>query len=93
MDKQEARALLDGEVTRLREMNYADLRKYFDEEHQEVTGSSGKEYQIETLAVWDRKPEDDLRIFVSIDDGGLRAAFAPMTDGFIMRPNGSFVGE
>jgi len=92
MDKQEARLLLDAELARLRVMTYADLRNYFDEEHQEMTGPSGKEYQVETLAVWDRTPEGDLRIFVSIDDGGLRA-IVPMTDGFIMRPDGSLVGE
>ena len=84
--------MLDATIARLRPMTYAELRKYFDEEHQEVTGPSGKEYQVETLAVWDRKPEGDLRIFVSIDDGGLRA-IVPMTDGFIMHPDGSFVGE
>ncbi len=72
-------------------MTYADLRKYFDEEHMEVKGPSGTEYQIESLAVWDSKPEGDLRIFVSIDDGGLRA-IVPMTEGFIVRPDGSFVG-
>jgi hypothetical protein len=92
MDKIEARSLLDTEIARLRPMTYAELRKYFDEEHREVTGPSGKEYQVETLAVWDHKPEGDLRIFVSIDDGGLRA-IVPMTDGFILRPDGSFVGE
>ena len=92
MDKQETRSLLDGVISRLRTMTYADLRKYFDEEQNEVIGPSGTEYQIETLAVWDRAPEGDLRIFVSIDDGGIRA-IVPLTDGFIMRPDGSFVGE
>jgi hypothetical protein len=77
---------------RLRATSYDDLRKYFDEEHKEVAGPSGTEYQIETLAVWDSRSEGDLRIVVSIDDGGLRA-IAPMTDGFIMHPDGSFVGE
>ena len=91
MDKQEARSLLDAKIAQLRTMGYEELRAFFHEQHREVTGSSGKEYQIETLAVWDRKPEGDLRIFVSIDDGGLRA-IVPMTDGFIMRPDGSFVG-
>jgi len=69
-------------------MTYADLKKYFDEEHKEVTGPSGKEYQVETLAVWDSKQDGDIRLFVSIDDGGLRAIL-PMTDGFIMRSDGS----
>jgi hypothetical protein len=35
---------------------------------------------------------DNLRVMVSMDDGGWRA-FLPLTDGFIIRPDGSFAGE
>ena len=58
----------------------------------EVDGSSGRWYQIETSVFWDGAKDRDLRVIVSIDDGGWRA-FAPMTDDFIMAPDGSFVGE
>ena len=40
----------------------------------------------------DAKPDNNIRVSVSIDDGGLRAFF-PMTDDFIMSPSGAFVGE
>ena len=33
-----------------------------------------------------------LRVLGSIDDGGIRAFF-PLTDSFIMAPDGSFIGE
>ena len=55
-------------------------------------GASGTEYQVEIEAVWDDRPEHNLRVLLSIDDGGLRA-FAPMMDDFIVAPDGSFVGE
>jgi hypothetical protein len=93
MDKAEARALLDAEITRLRRLQYNELRRYMDEDHKEMTGPSGKAYQVEVLALWDSGEEGDLRLLVSIDDGGLLSAFRPMTDGFVMAPDGSFVGE
>ena len=93
MDKVEARALLDTEISRLRALSYGELRRYTDEEHLELTGPSGKEYQVDVLAVWDRGKEGDLRLMVSIDDGGLLAAFLPMTDGFVMATDGAFIGE
>lgn len=55
-------------------------------------GASGTEYQVEIEAVWDDRPGHNLRVLMSIDDGGLRA-FAPMTDDFIVAPDGGFVGE
>ena len=53
---------------------------------------SGVEYQIEIEAVWDDAPDHNLRVLLSIDDGGVRA-FAPMMDDFIVGPDGRFVGE
>ena len=58
----------------------------------EVDGPSGHRYSIETSVFWDGAKDRDLRVIVAIDDGGWRA-YAPMTDDFIMSPDGSFVGE
>lgn len=58
----------------------------------ELTGPSGTWYQTEVQVFSDHKKGGDLRMLASIDDGG-RSAFRPMTDGFIMAPDGSFVGE
>jgi hypothetical protein len=52
----------------------------------EVTGPSGRKYQIEYDIVWDHKPPNgDIRIIGSVDDGGLRA-FAPLTDSRLVSP-------
>jgi len=34
----------------------------------------------------------DVRVLVAVDDGGMYA-FKPLTDSFILAPDGSFVGE
>lgn len=40
----------------------------------------------------DPKHSRDLRVFLSIDDGGWRA-FHPLTEDFIISPDGGFVDE
>jgi hypothetical protein len=54
--------------------------------------NSGVEYQIEIEAFWDDQAAGHLRLVASIDDGGWRA-LAPITDGFVVAPDGSFIGE
>jgi hypothetical protein len=58
----------------------------------EVAGPSGAIYQLEVQAFWDDKRSRHLRVLASIDDGGW-SAFIPLTDDFIIAPDGSFVGE
>jgi hypothetical protein len=108
MDRREARRVLSQEIEALRRLSYEELRsrippirrrilfvEIVDEpqvETHEVTGESGTVYQVETQVFWDGRPESDIRILCSIDDGGL-AAFLPMTDDFILAPDGTFVDE
>lgn len=93
MDKQEAKAILSEHVEPLRSQGYEQLKELMgDSQHLEVTGPSGNWYQLEIQAWWDDKHERNLRVVVSIDDGGLRAIF-PITESFIVAPDGSFVGE
>jgi hypothetical protein len=58
----------------------------------EITAPSGVWYQGDVLFVWDDQSGGDVRVIASIDDGRWRA-LAPLTDSFIMRPDGAFVGE
>jgi hypothetical protein len=94
MDKEEARGILAQQIARLRQLSHGDLQRYVkDEEHMEVKGESGAEYQVEVQSLWDEgRPGGNLRVMVSIDDGGLRAIF-PLSEDFIIAPDGSFVGE
>ena len=94
MDSDEARAVLALHVADYRGRLYSDLVSLIDSQPEpaEVSGPSGARYQIEVVAAWDGTPGGDVRIIGSVDDGGWRA-FAPVSDDFIMRPDGSFVGE
>ena len=93
MDKVEAKGLLEAAVAELRAKSRVELERLIGApDAYEVQGKSGKTYQMEKQAFWDDKKGRDLRVLVSIDDGGWRAFF-PTTESFIMAPDGSFVGE
>jgi hypothetical protein len=94
MDETEARGILAQHIKSLRAMSHAELQRFVkDEEHLEAKGESGVEYQVEVQALWDEgRPGGNLRVMVSIDDGGWRA-FNPLTEDFVIAPDGSFVGE
>lgn len=92
MDKVEARALLDQKVRELRQLSYAELQRFQEPVVFELTGPSGAWYQIEVEAFWDDRRDNNLRVLAAIDDGGW-SAIHPMTDDFIIAPNGTFVGE
>jgi hypothetical protein len=94
VDKAEALAILRGALDQMRQRSYAELTAFVDNpEHREVSGASGATYQVEIDALWDSGTTGgDLRVIGAIDDGGWRA-FSPLTDSFIVRPDGSFVGE
>ena len=93
MNNEEAISVLDREMERYRAKAYAELIQLLDEtKYIDTTGPSGTPYQVELSFVWDDKSKGDLRVIGAVDDGGLRA-FAPLNDSFIMRPDGTFVGE
>ena len=93
MDKPEAKSILSAQLSEYRRRSYIELQDLLkSQETQEVTGESGTRYQLEFHAVWDSKPNCNLRVFGHIDDGGVRALF-PFTDDFIVAPDGSFAGE
>ena len=95
MDRNEARKMLEPQLRLWRQRSYADLLASMGEVSVlEVVGGSGAEYQIEIEVFWD-DPEKkcNLRVFGSIDDGHLPGAFFPVSDSFILAPDGSFVGE
>jgi len=95
MDNTEARAVLKAELERLRAKSYGELVGLIGVQGtMEVKGPSGITYQVEVQAFWDdpKKPNQVLRILGNIDDGGIRVYF-PMSDSFLMAPDGAFVDE
>ena len=93
MNNEEAISVLAQEMERYRAKPYNELTQLLDDtKYIDMTGPSGTPYQVELSVVWDDKSKGDLRIIGAVDDGGWRA-FAPLTDSFILRPDGTFVGE
>jgi hypothetical protein len=94
VDKAETRAIALKEISALRTTPWAELRDRYlhNPETVELDGPSGTTYQVKTHAVWDSKKDGNLRVFVEVDDGGWRA-FVPLSESFIISPDGSFVGE
>ena len=95
MNNQEAKHLLDYHLQPLRKLSYAELKRWIQERTVKtatLVGSSKVQYQVEVKAFWDGKPNGAIRVRGAIDDGGWRA-YLPITDDFIMAPDGSFVGE
>lgn len=93
MDKKEARTILTEHLFRYMNGSYSELVGVLDKQDTlEVTGLSGKRYQLEFLVIWDDEPYRDLRVIASINDGGFRAFF-PLTDNFIRGPDEKSVGK
>jgi hypothetical protein len=94
MNTQEAKKIIADQLKPYREKPYAELIRMIKQKplSYEVKGPSDALYQIEIQAFWDDRPNGDVRIMGSIDDGGLRA-YSPISDDFIKSPTGAFVGE
>jgi hypothetical protein len=93
MNREEALQALSLEVTRLRGRTHAELTALVDTPaHFEHIGISGQTYQVDVSAAWDDKPGQVLRLFFSVDDGGLRA-YLPLTKSGLVPPDESFDGN
>lgn len=95
MNTTEARTFLTAEMKKYRVKTYGELVALIGNgQRTEVIGPSGVTYYLEVQAFWDnpRKPNENLRVIGTIDDGGLRA-LAPISDDFIIAGSGAFVGE
>ncbi len=92
----EARALLTAELDRLRSIPREELldRLLDDQEVAERVPAPGASYQLEIGAFWDDpgRPGENLRVYAAINNGSWRS-FVPLTDSFIVAPDGSFVDE
>ena len=89
MNNQIARECAHAEMAALQQLSYAELTKLVGNPHSKwADGSDGKKYQLEIQAFWDEsKKGGNLRVVVSVDDGGWRAFF-PLTETFILSPAG-----
>ena len=93
MDNNEAQAILAQYLSNYRNRSYADLVSMIGQiDVAETAGPSGAKYQIEVEVHWDDKAHRNIRVLGGIDDGGWRA-WAPLSQSFIMDPDGSIDRE
>ena len=90
MNDDVAYVLMDAELRRLLELPYSELLKLVgSRQFREVVGEDDTAYRVRVEAAWDIARKKDVRVLVSVDDGGWRA-LRPLTQGFVIRPDGSF---
>ena len=94
MDNVEATQVLATELAECRRRSYADLVAMVEEPKRtvEVVAPSGIRYYLDVLVHWDGESGGNVRVTVTIDNGGARA-FVPLSEDFIKAPDGSFVDE
>ena len=93
MDTVAAQKILSEWVVKLRTVPYRELASRVDSvTTDELMRDSERSWQLEIQVLWDDEPDGNVRVMVSIDDGGLRA-FVPMTESFIKSRTEEFVGE
>jgi len=93
MDKEKAMAVLAEQLRLYRTKSYAELKDLLGQvDAYEVATPDGLPYQIEIQVFWDGIPDSNIRVIGTIDDGRWRA-FSPLSDDFIMTPEGAFLGE
>ena len=90
----EAHTILESKLDEYRLLPYSELVTYIKSEPHtfEIKSKSNNWYQIEIQFFWDDKPDKDIRVISSIDDG-TKSVYKPLSNSFIMSPTGAFVGE
>jgi hypothetical protein len=90
MDSSEATLVLSEQLAVYRGWTYLELCALIGAPKQivEKIGLSGTRYYIDIYAVWDGRPNGEVRVFGCIDDGGWRALL-PLSQAFIKAADGS----
>jgi len=93
VDNVEALGMLREHLRGYRQRTYRDLVGLVGTRAvAELGGPSGAVYQIEVAVHWDHRPGGAIRVLGAVDDGGWRA-LVPVTDDFILAPDGTFTGK
>lgn len=108
MSNDEKRTVLSAYLAKFRAWSYEELAERVERdrrehdclEHSEGTASDGTKYQMEFQAFWDDAPYGNIRVCGDLSAepqrpllGFIPVYLSDVTDSFIMRPDGSLVGE
>ncbi len=94
MDKVEAQKVIDEHLASYRTRKYSELAPLVgDTIGFQAIAPSGIEYNVEVMLVWDNFEGGNIRVMVAVDDTRSPSWFHPMSDDFIVAPDGSFADE
>lgn len=108
MNKEELHQILSAQLAKYCSWSYSQLAERVERdrqahdclEHFEGIALDGTQYQMEFQAVWDDKPQGDVRVLGALSTQrqkpllGFIPTYTPdVTDSFIKSPDGRFVGE
>jgi len=93
MDKNEAKAIAESELESYRAMPYEQIAaKIGYPESFERPGSDGESYRVEFDCFYDDSYDRNIRVSCNVSYSGW-TDFFPVSNDFIIAPDGSFVGE
>ena len=93
MDKNEAKAIAESELESYRAMPYELIAaKIGYPESFERQSSDGHSYQVEFHCFYDDSYDRNIRVICNVSYSGW-TYFSPVSDDFIIAPDGSFIGE
>jgi len=92
MENEMLKSLLKEKLLEFQKLSYEELFQFMDNPKSEKYGEGDDFYQVEMESLWDdaKGETKNLRVMVAIDDGGIKA-FSPLTDDFIITPDGKFI--
>ena len=95
MDDEEARGVLRRRVAELRRTSYSELCSTWlgRPDCEQIRSPSGVEYQVEIDAIWADQPNGPVLLIASVDDGHFWRALSPITDSFVMAPDGAITSD
>jgi hypothetical protein len=102
MTKDEMRAVLAGHLAKFRRWGYAELKSHVNVQGHletfEESAPDGTEYSVTFDILWDDKAKGNIRVMGDLSRNMPLLGFIPIyipdvCDGFIMTPEGRFLGE
>jgi len=103
LNKDEMRKLASEYLSNYRSKKHDELRELVESDQVdtlEIKGPSGSRYIIEVRFGWDDESAGEIRVDLTIDEDPHRPLFgflpvyiSTIGDGFIMKPDGTFIDE
>ena len=103
MNKPEMKGIITEMIKSYRTKTYKELKGILESSiivTEDISGKSGEKYQTEIQVFWDDKPNENIRVLITIDESPHKPllGFIPIylsgpSEDFIKSPNNEFIDE